>query len=173
MKISLSENEKEVINLTSNMISHFGLSEAASRIWATLVLIGKPLSQSDLKELTNYSLSVISINLSLLEKIGFIRKSAKKGKKKMYEAKATLFDILQFFLRNITGLKLLSVISYLDTHVNDLSNTSKMNAKKLLNECNKMKQVILLMLEIIRKTKYISYTDISEVIDIKEPVLVE
>ncbi|MCD6563417.1 MAG: hypothetical protein J7K23_05825 [Thermoproteales archaeon] len=91
----------------------------------------------------------------------------------MYEAKATLFDILQFFLRNITGLKLLSVISYLDTHVNDLSNTSKMNAKKLLNECNKMKQVILLMLEIIRKTKYISYTDISEVIDIKEPVLVE
>ena len=79
MKISLSENEKEVINLTSNMISHFGLSEAASRIWATLVLIGKPLSQSDLKELTNYSLSVISTNLSLLGKNRIYKKKRKEG----------------------------------------------------------------------------------------------
>ncbi len=169
----LSENEQEIVNLTSNIVRSFGISEAASRIWATLVLIGKPLSQNDLKKLTNYSLSVISTNLSFLEKIGLIRKTTKKGKRKMYEAKATLSDIFKFFLKNITVTRLISMVTFLENHIDELGLTTQKNAIKLLNECKKLKQVIFLLLELMRKTREYSYNEITNFIDIKDIALVD
>jgi len=173
MKVSLSNVEKEFIDMASNLTSNLGIGEAAGRIWATLVLIGKPLSQHELKELTNYSLSVISINLSILERWGLIRRVGKIGKRKLYKAKATLTDILQYFLREISDTKLTPLIRFLDEHIDEFNSSTRKNAQKLLGEYNKARYIIMLYIELIRKIKLFSFNELKNILDIRQHLIVD
>jgi len=168
MKVSLRNVEKEFIDLASSLTYSLGIGEAAGKIWATLVLIDKPLSQQELKELTNYSLSVISVNLSILEKWGLIRRVGKIGKRKLYKAKATLIDILQYFLREISDAKLTPLIKFLDEHIDEFNASTRKNALRLLSEYNKARYIIMLYLELIRKIKLFSFNELKNIVDIRQ-----
>jgi len=160
MTVSFNDVEKNFIERISMLTSNLGIGKAAGKIWGTLILAGIPLSQQEIKSLTDYSLSMISSNLSLLEKYGFVRKIGKSGKKILYKSNTDIIDLMEFYLKNIIGKELPSLAKYVSQHINDFSNQTRRNAEKILNECRKSRYILNFLIKIIDRFRDFTLTEL-------------
>jgi DNA-binding transcriptional regulator GbsR (MarR family) len=66
------------------MVNMMGHSDAAGALIGSLFLADGPLSMDELVELTGYSKSTVSTNMTLLENQGIVRRIRKPGDKRNY-----------------------------------------------------------------------------------------
>ncbi|MGV8140869.1 MAG: GbsR/MarR family transcriptional regulator [Candidatus Woesearchaeota archaeon] len=90
MTKTLSEMEMEFIDRMGKISKRWGIGEPAGRVWGALLFANYPLSQKAIAEKTDYSLSLVSPSLTILENNNMIRSVRVKSKEKLYETN-TLF----------------------------------------------------------------------------------
>ena len=150
MKAVLSEVEKELLNRLARLASLLGLNEAAGRIWGVLLLTGGNLSQKEISELTDYSLGIVSMNLSRLESLGLIKIVKRVGKKKFYAASSTLMDLFKTFVSLIADNYLEALVDHLQNSINSFDDHTKKNAEAILDESKRFKLFLKNLVEKIK-----------------------
>ncbi|RLE94017.1 MAG: hypothetical protein DRN04_04840 [Thermoprotei archaeon] len=150
MKAVLTEVEKELLNRLTRLASLLGLNEAAGRIWGVLLLTGGSLSQKEISKLTNYSLGIVSMNLSRLESLGLVKIVKRVGKKKFYAASSSLTDLFKNFVSLIADNHLEALVNHLQNTINSFDDHTKKNAEAILHESKKFK---LFLKNLIEKLK--------------------
>ncbi|RLE84611.1 MAG: hypothetical protein DRJ39_02840 [Thermoprotei archaeon] len=155
--------EEEFLDMIARFTSNLGLGEAAGKIWGTLLLVNIPLSQSDISQLTKYSLGIVSMNLSLLERWGLVKKVGRVGKRKVYAATSTIVDLLENFLHRIIDKELSPVISYLQNNIDSFDDSTKRNALKLLGEYKKARLLLKFAIITTKKLRVFSTRELSKI----------
>ena len=92
MTKNIAEIEKNFIDRTGKISKQWGLGEPAGRVWATLLFADTSLSQRQIAEKTDYSLSLVSPSLKILEKLNMVRSVRGKGKEKLYELAVSFIE---------------------------------------------------------------------------------
>jgi DNA-binding transcriptional regulator GbsR (MarR family) len=114
MKIDYTRTEDEFMERIARLAKHWGLGEPAGRVWAAILFAPRPLSQSDIAEKTGYSLSLISPNLKILEKVNLIRSIRGKGREKHYECLSTFTESFNKMIKLFLAQEIRPVIDELD-----------------------------------------------------------
>jgi len=156
MKVLFGATEREITEIIARFVSCLGLSEAAGKIWGALMLAGKPLSQDDIAKLTNYSIGVVSSNLSFLERLGFVVKVGRKGRRSLYASSSTLMDIFEKFFQQVLDVQVTSLLRFLQERMDSLSEATRENAMKILNEYKKIRVAINMIIPLLRKIRHFS-----------------
>jgi len=129
-------SDKEVINkLTRNIgkvYTQFGFSEIIGQVW-TILHFTKPLTQSEIKKELNCSLSAVSQALKLLEKVGAVKETGKKGRQKLYTVEPSLRQINKKKME----LALNSIIIPINEHLENALKEAK--DKELKEKIKKLK----------------------------------
>ncbi|HPE62654.1 MAG TPA: MarR family transcriptional regulator, partial [Methanothrix sp.] len=73
-----------MIDASIQMAKMLGHSDAAGALMGSLLFADGPLSMDDLVEMTGYSKSTVSTNMTLLENQGIVRRMRKPGDKRNY-----------------------------------------------------------------------------------------
>jgi DNA-binding transcriptional regulator GbsR (MarR family) len=73
-----------MIDASIRMANMLGYSDAAGALRGSLMLADGPLSMDELVEVTGYSKSTVSTNMTLLENQGIVRRIRKPGDKRNY-----------------------------------------------------------------------------------------
>ena len=94
---------------------HWGLGEPAGRVWGLLLFEENPLSQREIARECNYSLSLVSPSLTILEKWGLIRSVGKRGREKLYDATTSFLEAFEKLLKNFTESEIEPIISTLSS----------------------------------------------------------
>ena len=76
--------ESEIISTFASTAGFLGYSEVHGKILAALLISQEPISLEVLARKTQYSVSMISLSLDLLEVLGAIKKMKKPGDRKLY-----------------------------------------------------------------------------------------
>ncbi len=152
----LGDAEEEILNLLADLASSVGMGEAAGRILGALLLVGSPLSQSEISALTGYSLSVVSMGLSRLEALGVVRVVGRVGRRRLYAATASLLGVIEIFLRERLDRQLVALAKYIREHLSSLSETTKGNVVALLEEAERSRCALQLAAELIMRLRGLS-----------------
>jgi DNA-binding transcriptional regulator GbsR (MarR family) len=127
-----------------------GYSPIHGKIIAALVVNNREMSLQGLAKETGYSISMISLSLDLLEIMGVVRKSRKRGDRNLY---ISLHGDLLETLKNAVVMRLRKSI---DTTLADISSSQKvMDALPHEEREKAMKSVAILKKEIRRLEMYV------------------
>lgn len=90
------EIKKEIFSLFSNVASAIGYSPLHGEIIGVLLISDKMLCLQEIAKELNYSTSMISLSLDLLEVLGVLKKIKKPGDRKLYaKLSGDLLEILK------------------------------------------------------------------------------
>lgn len=129
MAKDLKKVEKTFIDRTGKISKQWGLGEPAGRVWATLLFADAPLSQRQIAEKTEYSLSLVSPSLKILEKLNMVRSIRGKGKEKLHELALSFVDAFNELIRRFLEQDVKPLIEQLED-VDEIHNIEK--KKKLI-----------------------------------------
>ncbi len=150
---NLAKTEKEFIDRTGKISKQWGLGEPAGRVWATLLFADTPLSQREIAEKTNYSLSLVSPSLKILEKLNMVRSIRGKGKEKLYELAVSFIEAFNELIKRFLEQDVKPLIETLE-EVKELGNTSRMNKlKRLIQEYKRLEMYLTLFTKIMLMKK--------------------
>ncbi len=106
------------------ILRFYRYGEIESRIISVLRLSENPMTQEEICEETGYSQGAVSSTLTKIEKMGFV-KTRKKSRKKYYELKVDIFEIINYFMRDYWTKKESRVKNYIKQAKNSDKNTIK------------------------------------------------
>ena len=115
MKQEMSEIEKDFIDRTGKMSKQWGLGEPSGRVWATLLFSESPLSQKDIAKKTEYSLSLVSPSLKILQKLNLIRSIRGEGREKLYKLALSFIEAFNIIIKRYLEQEVKPLIKNLDT----------------------------------------------------------
>ncbi len=148
-------------NHIGNFTKKLGLGEATGKVWSSLLIAGKPLSQYELSDKTGYSLGIISSSLKVLESLGVVRVIGRSGQRRLYVSTVSLVE----FISKILGVTISSELVALLEEFDKIGiKNDDLHLKKLWEECVKAKLLFDLGLAIIRKYKSRSVKEIKRVL---------
>ena len=127
---NIKEIEKEFINRTGKISKQWGLGESAGRVWATLLFADTTLTQTQIAKKTEYTLSLVSPSLKILEKLNIVRSVRGKGKEKLYEPSVSFVEAFTGLVKNFLEQDVKPLISQLD-EITDIKNEHR---KKRMNQ---------------------------------------
>jgi len=84
---NINDVKKKFIGQIALIGKHWGLGEPAGRVWGLMLFEKNPLSQREISKECNYSLSLVSPSLTILENWGLIGVVEKRGREKLYQEK--------------------------------------------------------------------------------------
>ncbi len=113
------------VNSTGKIAKQWGLGEPSGRIWATLLFSEKPLSQKQIAEKTNYSLSLVSPSLKILEGLNLVRRIRGSSKEKLYELTASFIETFHLMIKRFLETEIKPLVDML----NEYTETNKSNKK--------------------------------------------
>jgi len=114
MKQEMSKIEKDFIDRTGKMSKQWGLGEPSGRVWATLLFSESPLSQKDIAKKTEYSLSLVSPSLKILQKLNLIRSIRGKGREKLYGLALSFIEAFNVIIKRYLEQEVEPLIKNLD-----------------------------------------------------------
>ncbi|MFA4662665.1 GbsR/MarR family transcriptional regulator [Pyrococcus kukulkanii] len=82
--MGVEEAKKIIMETFANTARRLGQSELIGYIYGALFLSDKPLSLSEIAEMTGYSLSHVSSAMKVLEGVGLVQRIKKPGDRKAY-----------------------------------------------------------------------------------------
>jgi DNA-binding transcriptional regulator GbsR (MarR family) len=126
MAKDLIKIEKEFIDRTGKISKQWGLGEPVGRVWAALLFTNAPLSQKEIAMKTDYSLSLVSPSLKILEKLNMVRSVRGKGKEKLYQLAMSFIEAFNVMIKRFLEQDLKPLIGQLDK----ASKRSNINKKK-------------------------------------------
>ena len=146
---NLAKTEKEFIDRTGKISKQWGLGEPAGRVWATLLFADTPLSQREIAEKTNYSLSLVSPSLKILEKLNMVRSIRGKGKEKLYELAVSFIEAFNELIKRFLEQDVKPLIETLG-EVKEVGNTTKTSKlRRLIQEYKRLEIYLTLFTKIM------------------------
>lgn len=137
--IRYSNADLEAISRIASVISRLGLGRSIATILATLLIRG-PLTQSEIANLTGYSVSSVSSSLSVLEKLGLVTAIRKAGRKRLYSVVGSFKDLIGRLLENYVYHQLAYTVKFLESNISKFNSKSKKNIEKIVNEYRKIRR---------------------------------
>ncbi len=145
--------EKNFIDRIGKISKQWGLGEPTGRVWATLLFADTPLSQKQIAEKTNYSLSLVSPCLKILEKLNMVRPVRGKGKEKLYELAVSFIEAFNELIKNFLEKDIKPLIKTLE-EVKELNTSTKMEKiKKLIQEYKRLEMYLGLFTKLMLMKK--------------------
>ena len=139
---------EEIIDEFGIISERMGFSDITGKIWATLYFKGQ-MTQEQLKNKLNCSLSLISQSLNILENCGMMDVSKKEGRKKMYSAEFSIAKARKALLENTLRLKIEPMNDLLQSRMGQVSDKELKNKIVGLNaEFSKSSTFIKLILKL-------------------------
>jgi DNA-binding transcriptional regulator GbsR (MarR family) len=140
MAKNIMKMEKSFIDRTGKISKQWGLGEPAGRVWAALLFADKALSQRQIAEKTNYSLSLVSPSLKILEKLNMVRSIRGKGKEKLYELAMSFIEAFSAIIKRFLETDIHPLIKQLEK----VKDTNSKNPKlfKLVGEYKQLEMYL-------------------------------
>ncbi|RLG14896.1 MAG: hypothetical protein DRN66_00840 [Candidatus Nanohalarchaeota archaeon] len=114
MEQDISKSEKEFIDRTGKISKQWSLGEPAGRVWAALLFAEYPLSQKDIATKTEYSLSLVSPSLKILESLNLIRSIRGEGREKLYKLELSFIEAFNILIKRQLEHDINPLIEHLD-----------------------------------------------------------
>ncbi len=128
-----------------------GYSPIHGKIIAALMVNNSEMSLQDLAKETGYSISMISLSLDLLEMMGVIRKSRKRGDRNLY------ISLQGDLLETLKNAIVMRIRKSIDTTLSDIKGSQKEIQALPAKEREKARRAIaLLEREVKRLERYVS-----------------
>ncbi|MEM2116052.1 MAG: helix-turn-helix domain-containing protein [Candidatus Woesearchaeota archaeon] len=132
-----------VLSHLKDFLNFLGITESVAKVWLVLILSQKPLTQKELVEKTNFSLSLVSSSLKMLERLGLIEKIGRGGKNKKYSSLKTLSDAFLMVLLQYN----MAHVEELESKLNDLlqkkESVNEEELEKLRKEIDSLKKLLM------------------------------
>jgi len=145
------------VNKIASIGKQWGFGEPAGRVWGLLLFEDTPLSQREIAEQCNYSLSLVSPSLTFLEKLGLIAVVEKRNREKLYNATLSFLDAFEKLLTNFMETSIEPIISL-------LSGTKEKKKQKLLSEYKRTLLFSRFFLGLIKAKKTLSVEQLKKVL---------
>lgn len=121
----------------------WGLGEPAGKIWGALLYSNKPLTQKEIAKQTDYSLSLVSPSLKILEKLNMISATLNKKKEKTYQTIESFINSFERLLDNFRTNKIQPLMDLLNSNIDQIKNKgTKKRVNSLLREYSKINSLI-------------------------------
>ena len=146
----ITKIEKNFIDKIGKISKQWGLGEPAGRVWATLLFTETPLSQRKIAEKTDYSLSLVSPSLKILEKLNMVRSIRGKSKEKLYELAVSFIEAFNELVKRFLEQDIKPLIETLK-EVKEVDNTNKM--KRLIQEYKRLEMYLTLFTKLMLMKK--------------------
>ena len=146
----ITKVEKNFIDKIGKISKQWGLGEPAGRVWATLLFADSPLSQREIAEKTDYSLSLVSPSLKILEKLNMVRSIRGKSKEKLYELAVSFIEAFNELVKRFLEQDIKPLIETLK-EVKEVDNTNKM--KRLIQEYKRLEMYLTLFTKLMLMKK--------------------
>ena len=114
MDQDISKVEKDFIDRTGKISKQWSLGEPAGRVWATLLFAENPLSQKSIAAKTEYSLSLVSPSLKILESLNLIKSIRGSGREKLYELELSFIEAFNMLIKRQLEHDINPLIKHLD-----------------------------------------------------------
>jgi len=112
---------------------------------------------------TGYSVSHISVSLSKLEELGFITCLGRKGRRKLYRASKSFLDGLENYLKRLVGIEITNAIDSISRQTDKLDEDNiKRNAKRVLDEYEKLKMFLTAFINMMHKNKCLNRKELQK-----------
>ncbi|HDI32179.1 MAG TPA: hypothetical protein ENF80_05125 [Thermofilum sp.] len=142
----------ELIETISSLMSIIGFSEAMGRILGALILTDLPMSQKELSKVTGYSVSIVSVNLSVLKRVGIVSE-VRGNKVRRYALSSSLTDIIERFLGRFLEEGLNVLERRIRRNIGSFDEVARKGIMKLLSDVQKTRYLLYLTLMLMRKVK--------------------
>ncbi len=126
---------QDFINHVALIGKRWGLGEPAGKVWGLLLFEESPLPQREIAEKCNYSLSLVSPSLTILQKLGLIGVVEKRGREKLYNAKTSFLEAFEKLFKNFMEMDIEPIIATLS---NAEGKEGRKRIQTLINEYKKM-----------------------------------
>ncbi len=157
----VKEIKNRFVNHVALIGKQWGLGEPAGRVWGLLLFENRSLTQSEIAEECNYSLSLVSPSLTILEKWGLIAAVEKRGRERLYKATMSFLEAFEKILRNFMEFNIEPIIEML-SEAKDKE--TKKRLQKLLSEYKKTSLLSKFFLGLIRAKKTLSLEQLKKVL---------
>ncbi len=133
------DDKMEFIYRLGKVGKQWGLGESAGKIWGTLLLIGKPLTQKEIAKHCGYSLGLVSRNLNVLSHLGIVHYSGRKVHEKLYKPTTSFIGTFEKLVLNFMESEVNPIIDLLD-HIKDDENDKEVRSRieNLIGDYRKM-----------------------------------
>ena len=154
----------DFVQWIGRMMRLFGLEESVGVVWGLILLKGKPVTQKEIVKETKYSTSLVSVNLSKLERLGFITSIGRKGRCKLYRSSKSFLDGLKNYLKRITDIEITNAISHLSKDITKIDDeVVRENAEKIIKEYEKLRIFLVAFIKILDKNKDLEKEKLTKV----------
>ena len=113
------DDKMEFIHRLGKVGKQWGLGESAGKIWGTLLLIGRPLTQREIAEHCGYSPGLVSRNLNVLSHLGIVHYSGRKVQEKLYKPTTSFIGTFEKLVLNFMESEVNPIIDLLGHIKND------------------------------------------------------
>jgi len=164
-ELSITELEERFMLKFEDISEKWGLGRPLGRVLGILILSPKPLTQHEIVLSTNYSPSLVSTALSMLESLGMVSIVGRRGRRKLYKAAVTFIDAFKSFINRFIDNDLNPVIELLSSNIDKIQDENKRaHVKNILDEYMKLKALMKIFSGMIDNYRKLSYKSIESLI---------
>ena len=144
--------KQEFIQKTGRITKQWGLGEPVGKMWGLLLFENRALSQKEIANQINCSLSMVSPNLTLMENLGLVSIIGKNGREKQYGAVPSFIVTFEKIIRNFIDKEVNPLINLLDSNISSIKDEDTQDRfKNMLNEYKSAGESIKMLSNFIGK----------------------
>ncbi len=144
----------EFIYWIGRMMKSFGLEESIGAIWGFILLKGEPVTQKEIVKGTGYSISLVSISLNKLEKLGFITNIGRKNRCKLYRASKSFLDGLESYLKRLVDIEINNAVVHLSKELEKIKDKDiRANAEKIISDYMELRIFLNKLIQVLNERK--------------------
>ncbi|MDP2907137.1 MAG: hypothetical protein Q8O03_04310 [Nanoarchaeota archaeon] len=156
----------EFINRVGRIGKQWGLGEPAGRIWGILLFNARPLTQKEIAKQCDYSLSLVSPSLRILENLGVVIVVGKKDKEKQYEVFASFIGSFERLITNFMEVDVKPIIELLSSEVDKIEDKAvKERIEMLIKDYKKMGLMLAFFSKLLATKKSLSVQNLKKFIE--------
>ena len=159
------EFKDEFIHRVSKIGRYWNAGEPASKIWGLLVFENKSLTQKEIAKQSQYSLSLVSPSLKVLENLGMISITGRRGKEKLYKADVSLVDTFERSIRLLMENDIKPLTSSLSSQLETVKDEEvRERLELLLKDYKKMNMMLNIFSRILETKKSLSLSRLKALV---------
>ena len=164
----------EFIHRLGKVGKQWGISESGGKIWGTLLLIGKPLTQKEIAEHCEFSLGLVSRNLNVLLNLGIVYYSGKKGLEKLYKPSVSFISTFEKLVLNFMERDVTPIIELLENiKENEDNKEVKLRINNLINDYQRMLIFLDFFIKILEIRQETNNSNLQGIISVSIDKLLE
>lgn len=153
----------EFIRRTGRIGKLWGIGEPVGKVWGLLILENRPLTQREIAEQIDCSLSLVSPSLTIMEQIGMISVVGSSGREKQYGAVVSFINTFEKLLGKFVEAEINPLITLLYANYVEAKDAAKKeHLDKLIKEYKKTTIILNELSKIVAAKKGLSFEQLQK-----------